>query len=82
MLPVDVKQMKKIMPMRMVALTLIHGHAGGGDSEEKTILCMAHMMMLQMMTRMVAIVIVLRSTHGQPVPKKAPHILVVQRCEA
>ena len=34
------------------------------------------------LTRMMAIGIVLRSTRGQPVLKKAPHMLVVQRCEA
>ena len=33
-------------------------------------------------SRMMAIGIVLRSTHGQPVPKDAPWMLVVQRCEA
>ena len=33
-------------------------------------------------SRMMAIGIVLRSTHGQPVPKNAPWMLVVQRCEA
>ena len=34
------------------------------------------------LTRMMAIGIVLRSTHGQPVPKDAPWMLVGQRCEA
>ena len=34
------------------------------------------------LSRMMAIGIVLKSTHGQPVPEKAPRMVVVQRCEA